>query len=156
MAGAFTDDQRRMVAGRARTLTERLADPDALVTGDRGTDTFDAWRDLFPDEASFERRLARAGATREACRQACAAVALAPDEPLPDWIRPVEDLAASVRASDPGSSASERGPTVTTQWTGTPTNTGANYRSANSRPPWPRSHGVDSRRNPGASSRKPP
>lgn len=104
-ADVFTSEQRRMLAGRARTLVERLDDPGA-VTGDRDdgevSDLLAAWRDRFPTGEAFERRLDRAGVTEADCRAALAADRLAGDESLPAWVDPLEELVAAVQSTDPG------------------------------------------------------
>lgn len=102
MTGPFSDLERRLVAGGATTLLERLADPDRLVRGDRDdaavAETLDAWRDLFPSDAAFQRRLDRAGVSVEDCRRAIAADRLAGDRPVPDWVDRLGDLVAAVEA----------------------------------------------------------
>lgn len=99
MSELFTDEQRRELAGRARTLHERFEgvpnvegddppmDPDRIV---------EVWRSRYPDDGSFEDRLAREGLTPDDVREAVAATRWPADEPLPDWVEQVETLVRHV------------------------------------------------------------
>ena len=105
MSGVYSDGHRRRLAGRAMTLVERLERPDTLERTDRTTaeveTMFDAWVDLFPTEKAFDRRLERAGLTREACKRAMAGDTLAPTEPIPDWVQTLETVIEGVQAYSP-------------------------------------------------------
>ncbi len=101
----FSPEHRRMMAGQARTLGERLTTPDAMVIGDRDTDhvdtVMDEWEDQFLDAESFERRLDQTGLTREECRELVAADRLAPGEPIPEWVDELEAVIRSVLSREP-------------------------------------------------------
>lgn len=105
MTAVFNDEFKRLIAGRANTLLERLDDPDAFEHGHRDesevTEVFDEWRDLFPSEEAFDRRLDREGLTRDDCREAISADRLAADEPLPEWIDRLDELVATVLDGSP-------------------------------------------------------
>ena len=100
MSNIFPDEHRRIIAGRAMTLFERLDEPDALIEGGRPEagvkETFETWKGLYPTESAFQRRLERDGLTENAGKQAISATRLAPDEPIPDWINALEALVAAV------------------------------------------------------------
>ncbi len=102
VTGPFDDVERRLIAGGARTLFERLSDPDALEPGlldeSEVTEILDAWRDQFPDDASFERRLDRVDASVEDCRRAVASGCLADDRPAPDWVDRLAEVVAAIQA----------------------------------------------------------
>lgn len=102
MTSPFDDLERRLLAGGAMTLFERLSNPDVLEPGrlDESdvTELLDAWRETFPDEAAFERRLDRAGASVEDCRRAIRAGRLAGDQPIPDWVDRLAEIVAAVQA----------------------------------------------------------
>ncbi len=106
MAEVFDDDQRRAIAGGARTLFERLDEPGAVVPDGRDDDevgeVLDEWRAKFPTEADFQQRLDRAGVTEAECREAIAAGRLADDEPVPAWVDRLEEVVAAVQSRDPG------------------------------------------------------
>lgn len=98
----FTEQQRREIAGRARTLHERLdgppnssgseppMDPDRIIA---------EWRNRFPDEESFRNRLDDAGLSESAVRNQIAATRWPDDEPLPDWLDDLERLVRHVEAT---------------------------------------------------------
>ncbi len=114
MPAAFDHDQLRAIAGGARTLHERLADPDAVESAGRDgaavEEVLGEWRDQFPDDEAFARRLDHAGVTEAECRRAIAADRLVDDEPLPEWVDLLDDLVASVLASDPDDQPDRLGP----------------------------------------------
>ncbi len=103
MTDRFSRRQRREIAGRARTLHERLAGPPNDPGGDPPDvdRLFEEWRDLFPDEESFETRLAREGLTEETLREQASATRWPADEPLPDWIADLESLLDHVVSAGP-------------------------------------------------------
>ena len=104
MPTPFTDDQRREIAGRARTLYERLEGPSNVRGDDPPIDPdaiVEAWRSRFPDEDSFRDRLRRDGLTEETVREHAAATRFPPDEPLPDWIDALEELIEDVESRSP-------------------------------------------------------
>lgn len=103
---AFAADDRRALAGRARTLVERLDDPSAVVPADGHDPDVDdlraAWRDQFPSDEAFERRLDRAGVDDDEVARALRAGRLAADEPVPDWVERLERAVTAVVATEPG------------------------------------------------------
>lgn len=105
MADIFDSGQKRILAGRARTLLERTADPDAAEpTGRDESDVdklFDEWRETFPNDEAFSQRLDRLGVTEEECRDAIRSEKLADDEPLPEWVERLEELVTTVQGYDP-------------------------------------------------------
>lgn len=120
MADAFSEDHRRLIAGQSMTLVERLADPGALEEADSDTEAveevLDEWRELFPSERAFERRLDRLGATEDDCRQAIRSGTLAPGEPIPEWLDALDDLVAFVHGSDPADFRVDDGRRDDQQW----------------------------------------
>ncbi len=114
MPAAFESEQLRAIAGGARTLHERLADPSAIEPAAHEEsaveETFETWRELFPDEEAFAHRLDRDGLTEADCRRAIAADRLAADEPLPAWVDRLDEVVTSVLASDPGDQPDRLGP----------------------------------------------
>ncbi|RDZ61944.1 type 2 lantipeptide synthetase LanM [Haloferax sp. Atlit-12N] len=100
----FTQQQRREIAGRARTLHERLEGP----PNDPGPDPeispntiLDEWEGLFADEEQFSERLAADGIRRADVEAQSAATKWPSDEPLPAWLETIEELIEYLRASDP-------------------------------------------------------
>lgn len=112
MSRRLTEAERRNIAGRARLLTERLADERDGVSADRQSDGDGAapdpetllgeWEAHFPDEERFGDRLDRLGSSRAACRQAIAGGPLAETAELPDWIDVLGELVAWVCDQGPG------------------------------------------------------
>ncbi|PSP79848.1 type 2 lantipeptide synthetase LanM [Halobacteriales archaeon QS_1_68_20] len=105
MSDTFTERQRRELAGRARTLHERLAGPANVAGGEPAVApeaVLAAWQEQFPDAERFRARLAHEGLTRERVRAAVEATHWPPDEPLPDWVSTVEALVAHVEATGDG------------------------------------------------------
>ncbi len=105
MTEAFDETERRVIAGGALTLSERLAVPDVVEPSPRTTPdsaaVIDEWRDRFPTDEAFNRRLDRAGVTEAECRAAVEAGRLADDEPLPAWLDRLEAVVAAVQRRDP-------------------------------------------------------
>ena len=98
----LSETERREVAGRARTLAERLDGP-ANEPGD-GTpvgpeEVLGAWREKYPDESSLRDRLDRAGLTETAVREQVTATRWPADEPLPDWVDDLESLIEHVESA---------------------------------------------------------
>ncbi len=99
MTGPFTGTERREIAGRARTLHERLSGPENESGGDPPFDpdeVIEAWRDAFPDEGTFDDRLAHEDISEAAVREQVAATRWPADEPLPSWIDDLESVVAHV------------------------------------------------------------
>lgn len=105
MPDSFTEQQRRELAGRARTLHERLDGPSNVQVGDAPVAPeriVDEWRELFPDGEAFRERLALEGLSPETVREAASATHWPPDVPLPDWIETAEALVHHVETASPG------------------------------------------------------
>lgn len=105
MSDSFTEQQRRELAGRARTLHERIDGPSNVPEGDSPVDPeriLDEWRELFSDEETFRERLALEDLTSETVREAASATHWPPDVPLPDWIGTAEALVHHVETASPG------------------------------------------------------
>lgn len=105
MADVFDSEQKRIVAGRARTLLERIADPDGVESAGRDEsevdELLDEWRGQFPDDDAFRRRLEHGSVTEEGCREAIRAGKLAEDEPIPEWVERLEEVVTTVQGYDP-------------------------------------------------------
>ncbi len=104
MTGHFSEADRREIAGRARTLHERLDGPSNERGGDPTFDpdaVLDEWRDLFPDESAFADRLERGGLSEAEIREQVAATRWPADEPLPEWINELAALVEYVETTDP-------------------------------------------------------
>ncbi len=105
MANGLTERQRRAIAGRARTLFERIDGPsnvageDPAIPPDR---IIAEWKDLYPDERAFRDRLSRDGLTEATVREAVAATSWPAEEPLPDWVDTVDALVQHVETARPG------------------------------------------------------
>jgi type 2 lantibiotic biosynthesis protein LanM len=102
MSSVFTDDDRREIAGRARTLAERLDGPANVAEESPPIDperVLDEWRATFPDEETFRARLAREDLTEETVREQIAATRWPADEPLPEWIDRLSELVGRVESS---------------------------------------------------------
>lgn len=114
MASVFSEDHKRLIAGRARTLFERFEDPEAVERARRDDEQveeiFEEWEETFSTEESFSRRLQHLGATEAECRRAIAADRLADAEPIPDWVERLDDLVAAVHASSPTEAADRLSP----------------------------------------------
>ena len=105
MSEKLTEQQKRDLAGRARTLFERAEkatnddggtnDDGAASDGEMATESevIDEWAAQFPDRETFRERLAAVGLDERACRRLAGADRWPADEPLPDWIG---DLSAIV------------------------------------------------------------
>lgn len=108
MEDTFSETERREIAGRARTLHERLAGPPNEPGGDHPDvdRLLSEWRDEYPDESAFKERLDRDGLTEEEVRERVRATRWPVGEPLPDWIDDLESLLAHVRSV--GASGSDR------------------------------------------------
>ena len=102
MTAPFDDIERRLIAGGAMTLFERLSNLDALEPGrldESGvTEFLETWRDRFPTEAAFERRLNQAEVSVEECRRAVGHRRLASDQPIPEWVDRLAEIVAAVQA----------------------------------------------------------
>lgn len=104
MERVYSGEQRREIAGRARTIRERLEGP----PNEPGAEPpigpariLSEWRDRYPNEETFRRRLERSGWTADAVREQLAATRWPADEPLPGWIDDLERLIRHVETSTP-------------------------------------------------------
>lgn len=110
MTRGLSRQDRRTIAGRARTLHERLAEP--APGGGRGAgddppldpdDLFDRWVGLFPDRESFDERLAHEGLSETAVRRALKRPTWPDGKPLPEWTARLDSLVPFVETySRPG------------------------------------------------------
>lgn len=117
MTVVFDDAERREIAGRARTLRERLdgppneegaappIDPDEIVA---------EWRAHFPSEAAFQKRLDRDGLTVGEIRDHVSTTRWPAEEPLPDWLETLTDLVGFVQGDRPADRSSVHVPEETT------------------------------------------
>lgn len=104
MDTVFTEDERREMAGRARTLGERLDGPANVAESSPPFDpeeVVEEWKRRFPDEQSFRERLDRDGLSESEVRDQIAATRWPDDEPLPDWLDTLSALVRHVEASAP-------------------------------------------------------
>lgn len=105
MSNAFSERDKRSIAGRARTLLERLGEQDLLECREQYESEceqlFEAWRGTYPTDVSFDHRLEREGVTREECLQAICADKWIPDQPTPEWIDHLEELVEAVQQRTP-------------------------------------------------------
>lgn len=102
----LTADRKRRIAGRARTLQERLAHPaeDGPAVEDPD-EWLSEWRDRVADGdgEAFGRRLDHLGITEGEAGAAVSTHGWPDGEPLPGWIEELERLVADVVAADRGS-----------------------------------------------------
>ncbi|EFW89998.1 Lanthionine synthetase C family protein [Haladaptatus paucihalophilus DX253] len=102
MDTTFTKQERREIAGRARTVHERVEGPPNEPGAEPPIEPeqiLHEWKDKFPDEAAFYERLRRDGLTEETVREQLAATRWPADHPLPDWIHTVEEMVRHVEAT---------------------------------------------------------
>lgn len=100
----FTETELREIAGRARTISERLHGV-SNVKADCGTENpeefISIWADKYPDSVHFKRRLEIENITQEEIHDCVLAAQWPPSEPLPDWTARVQDLVAFVEQLTP-------------------------------------------------------
>ncbi len=105
MVFEFTEAEKRDVAGRARTLRERMDDPSVheVETGDGSSvaETVSEWESEFRDEDAFAARLAMDGLEKSDCGPLVRTGGLSEDASLPDWIDELEDLIETVCDGEP-------------------------------------------------------
>ncbi len=95
MDATLSAEEKREIAGRARTLHERLDGPPNESGGSQPIEPerlFEAWAGAFPDREAFEARLRREGLAESAVREQLAATRWPADRPLPDWIDDLDAL----------------------------------------------------------------
>lgn len=104
MVEHLSHDERRTIAGQARTLHERLEGP----PNDPGEEPPIApeeivaeWTELFPSEESFAERLEHEGLTESAVYEQLSATQWPGDEPLPEWVNELESLIDHIKQFDP-------------------------------------------------------
>lgn len=100
----LTPGEKRRLAGRARTLQERLArQGDDRWTVDDPEGWLEEWSDRFADgdPAAFEERLAWEGLSRPECRRRIGANGWPEGEPLPGWVDRVDDVLGYVADAAP-------------------------------------------------------
>lgn len=96
----LSEARKRTIAGRARTLQERLDSDVAAGSGEDGVEEYiEEWRENVADGDSeaFRRRLRREGLGPEECRRRLAADGWPDGEPLPGWVDRLSDLVGFVR-----------------------------------------------------------
>ncbi|WP_162224288.1 type 2 lanthipeptide synthetase LanM [Halorussus salinus] len=108
MSRGLSDDRRRRIAGRARTLRERVAAPAEGGPPVENPDEWVAeWRERVADgdAASFRRRLDLLGVSEEEARAAVSSHGWPEGDPLPDWVDELDAIVADVTAADRESAA---------------------------------------------------
>lgn len=101
MTTILSTSEKETIAGRARTLQERLDTP--ATTGEQEVNAgewMDEWRDRVADgnQTHFDERLERAGLSRTDCHNRLQTHSWPADEDLPDWIHRLDDLLQFVDA----------------------------------------------------------
>ena len=100
----LTEEKRRELAGRARTLHERLDGPSNKPEGVPPIDPdqiINEWKERFPNDESFYNRLKKEELTEATIRQHIEATHWPPDEPLPNWIDDIEKLIRHIESVPP-------------------------------------------------------
>lgn len=100
----LSHDERRTIAGQARTLHERLDGPSNDPDGDPPIDPEEIvaeWADLFPTEESFSERLEHEGLTESGVYRELSATRWPADAPMPEWIDELESLIHHIKQFDP-------------------------------------------------------
>lgn len=104
MSDVFNDEFKRLIAGRAHTILERVENPNdfenALREESTAAEAFEEWEDVFPED-SLDYRLEQDDLTRDDFRRAAEVDKLADDVPLPEWIHSLDDIVESVLDKDP-------------------------------------------------------
>lgn len=109
-ASGLTTRQRYRIAGRARTLAERLSgppnDPPEESTGEeRGTTPerlLDAWREALPTGVTLSERLDWEGTTVDSVADCATRPRWPADEPLPSWIGTLSEVVERATGSREG------------------------------------------------------
>lgn len=101
----FTEEEKRAIAGKARTLHERIQNIESLEATEEGDseigDLFQEWKNHFSGEDAFARRLEQDGLSTETCRHALRNDKLSTGEPIPAWVSELEALIAKVQDQTP-------------------------------------------------------
>lgn len=93
--GTLSEKEKQKIAGRARTLQERLDTPcQSGETISEIDDMIDEWRDHVAsgDSDVFRKRLSREDFSIKECRRRIASNEWPSDEPLPDWIDQLDEI----------------------------------------------------------------
>lgn len=91
----FSESQKREIAGRARTLFERLDGPNNVESGGVDTeidDVLSQWKSIYEDEDEFYDRIAQEGLTVEEIETQLKRTKWPKGEALPQWINNIESL----------------------------------------------------------------
>lgn len=91
------DDAKSRLAGRARTLHERIERPVPPENGETVDDVDEVLADWAEkvgrgDDARFQNRLDQLGVTRAECRERIRVDGWPADSPLPEWVERIDDL----------------------------------------------------------------
>lgn len=99
---SLTASEKRRLAGRARTLQERLERPgdDEWTVGDPDR-WLDEWAEHLGGRDALDERLAREGLTESECRRRIRANGWPESEPLPEWVERIDRLLGYVAEADP-------------------------------------------------------
>ncbi|WP_049972812.1 type 2 lanthipeptide synthetase LanM family protein [Haladaptatus cibarius] len=104
MSSAFGNEEKRVIAGRARTLHERLSGP-ANESGETAPlepeELLSVWEGKLGGKEQFRQRFVDAEYSASQCATAAAATRWPEDEPLPEWIETLDGLVADVRETSP-------------------------------------------------------
>ncbi|WP_423743140.1 type 2 lanthipeptide synthetase LanM family protein (plasmid) [Haladaptatus sp. SPP-AMP-3] len=95
MKSIFTPEERQKIAGRSRTIHERIEGPPNIQGEDppiNPDEILDEWRDQFPEGEQFQTRLEKEGLTEAHIRNQVTATSWPHDESLPNWIHSLEEL----------------------------------------------------------------
>ncbi|MBZ6496163.1 type 2 lanthipeptide synthetase LanM family protein [Natrinema longum] len=104
MSKIFSETEQRRIAAQSRTLLERLSDPDAFeydIDDATADDLVEAWRERYPDDESFHRRLDREEFSQDELRRAACVDTLAEGEEIPAWVDRLDALAAAIESHSP-------------------------------------------------------
>jgi type 2 lantibiotic biosynthesis protein LanM len=96
----FSEDEKRRIAGRARTLQERLDVPcDAGEPIDDVEEAVEQWREYVADgdDEAFRKRLEYEDVDFPEARHRMSVDGWPEDEPLPEWVEQLDDLLGYVR-----------------------------------------------------------
>lgn len=101
----LSEEEKRRIVGRARTLQERLdVGCDAGESIDDVDEAVEQWREYVADgdDEAFRKRLEYEDVDFEEARRRLASDGWPEDEPLPAWVEQLDDLLAYVRANPSG------------------------------------------------------
>ncbi|WP_440765762.1 type 2 lanthipeptide synthetase LanM family protein [Natronorubrum sp. DTA7] len=104
MSEIFSETEQRRIAAQSRTLLERLSEPDAFeyaIDDATADELVEAWREQYPDEESFHRRIDRGEFSRDDLRRAACVDTLAEGEEIPAWVDRLDALATAIESRSP-------------------------------------------------------